>query len=536
MNDPDQTVAWPAGAGDDLPERLWALEDLSAVQDGPAVNLTGGLVSLGYIRAALRRRARLWCLTTLLGVVVGLGLYVEIPAPYQASTTVLVVDNTDPAVQVNNDIALAQSTAVADGAVRQLGLHEPAATLLKNYTVAPVSNQVLNITATAGTASDALRQAAAIASQFLKVRAQYAQIQEQLTEEQVNQQVSQAQKDLDSINSQISQLSSQSVPKSLQAEQQAASTRLAQTQQYATGTLATLATQTQVMAKGSEVIVTPMLLHRSKLKGPLLYLVGSILGGLVLGLAIVSIGAIVSDRLRRRDDVAYAFSAPVRLSVGALRRSRLPSRGSGAARERDMRLVLKHLRQAVPGSSRGPASLAIVAVDDAETVAELAVSLAVAYANDGKRIVLGDLSSGARAARRLGVVEPGIEQVRVDDSSLMLVVPYPDDVAPVGPVRSRATPPGYREPDERLTVVAASADLVLSLVTLDPAVGAEHLSTWASDAVAIVTAGGSSAATIASAREMIRLAGVQLDSVVLIGADKNDTSLGMVSPDQRVHA
>jgi capsular polysaccharide biosynthesis protein len=536
VNDPDQTVAWSAGAGDDLPERLWALEDLSTIKDDPGINVAGGLVSLGYIRAALRRRARFWCLTTLLGLVVGLGLYVEIPAPYQASTTVLVVDNTDPAVQVNNDIALAQSTAVAEGVVRQLGLNEPAATLLKNYTVSPVSNQVLDITATAGTASDALRQAGVIASQFLKVRAQYAQTQEQLTEAQVNQQVSQAKKNLDAINSQISQLSSQSVPSSMQAEQQAASTTLAETQQYAAGTLATLRTQTQVMAKGSEVIVTPTLVHHSKLKGPLLYLVGALFGGLVLGLAIVSIGAIVSDRLRRRDDVAYAFSAPVRLSVGSLRRGRLPSRRSGAARDRDMRLVLEHLRQAVPGSSRGPASMAIVAVDDAETVAEIAVSLAAACANDGKRIVLGDLSSGAHAARRLGAGAPGIEQVSVDGSSLMLVVPAPDDVAPVGPLHSRTTPSGYREPPERLTVVAASADLVLSLVTLDPASGGEHLSTWATDAVAIVTAGGSSAATIASAREMIRLAGVQLDSVVLIGADNNDLSLGIVGADQRLNA
>lgn len=534
MNDPDQTVAWPAGIGDDLPERLWALEDLTALKDGPAVNVTGGLVSLGYIKAALRRRARLWLMTTLLGVVVGLGLYVEIPAPFQASTTVLVVDNTDPAVQVQNDMALAQSTSVAERVVHQLGLNEPAATLLKNYTVTPVSDEVLDITATAGTASDALKQAAAIASQFLKFRAQYAQTQEKLTEEQINQQVSAAQKNLDSINSQISQLSS--VPSSLKAKRLAASNSLAETQQYATGTLATLRTQTRVMAEGSQVIVAPALLHRSKLKGPLLYLIGSILGGLVLGLGIVSIGAIASDRLRRRDDVAYAFGAPVRLSVGPLRRGRLPSRRSGAARDRDKRLVLEHLRQTAPGSSRGPASLAIVAVDDAETVAEIVVSLADACASDGRRIVLGDLSSGAHAARRLGDGKPGIQQVRTNGSSLMLVVPESDDVAPVGPLRSRTSPTGSREPDERLTVVAASADLVITLVTLDPALGGEYLSTWATDAVAVVTAGESLSATIAAVREMIRLAGVQLDSVVLIGADRNDVSLGVVSADQRMRA
>ena len=38
--------------------------------------------------------------------------------------------------------------------------------------------------------------------------------------------------------------------------------------------------------------------------------------GLVLGMGIVVIQALVSDRLRRRDDIAQALGAPVKLSVG----------------------------------------------------------------------------------------------------------------------------------------------------------------------------------------------------------------------------
>ena len=41
--------------------------------------------------------------------------------------------------------------------------------------------------------------------------------------------------------------------------------------------------------------------------------------GLVLGLGIVIVRALVSDRLRRRDDVAHALGAPVNLSVGSVR-------------------------------------------------------------------------------------------------------------------------------------------------------------------------------------------------------------------------
>jgi hypothetical protein len=64
---------------------------------------------------------------------------------------------------------------------------------------------------------------------------------------------------------------------------------------------------------------------------------------------------------------------------------------------------------------------------------------------------------------------------------------------------------------------------------LDPALGSEYLATWATDAVGIVTAGESSEERIRGVREMVRLAGTRLDSVVLVGADKRDQSLGASS-------
>jgi hypothetical protein len=44
----------------------------------------------------------------------------------------------------------------------------------------------------------------------------------------------------------------------------------------------------------------------------------------------------------------------------------------------------------------------------------------------------------------------------------------------------------------------------------------------------VVTAGEASAEKIHGIAEMIRLAGTNLDSVVLIGADKGDESLGII--------
>jgi hypothetical protein len=64
------------------------------------------------------------------------------------------------------------------------------------------------------------------------------------------------------------------------------------------------------------------------------------------------------------------------------------------------------------------------------------------------------------------------------------------------------------------------------VAALNPAKGAEHLREWASDAVVLVTAGRSTATTLESNATMIRAAGLHLRSVVLIGSDPDDDSLG----------
>jgi hypothetical protein len=79
-----------------------------------------------------------------------------------------------------------------------------------------------------------------------------------------------------------------------------------------------------------------------------------------------------------------------------------------------------------------------------------------------------------------------------------------------------------------VVTACSSADLLLTLVTLDPALGADYLPTWASDAVVVVTAGRSSAEKVHGVGEMIRLSGIRLDSAILIDADRSDKSLGVI--------
>lgn len=534
MNDSDQTVLWQDGMGDDLPERFWVDDRLGGDEERTPGDVTAGLVSLGFVKAALRRSAWFWCATAVLGLLIGSALYVKYPVAYHATTSVLLSDSPgeDPAVQIQTDQNLAASQAVAGRVVQQLGLRQTIASLQAAYTVTIITDTVLTFNVGAPTSADAVRRASALATAFLQYRAEYMRAQQQQLVTELDQQFNAAQGSLKSINAQISQLSGQPSSPAQQATLNNLLTERGnqdQIEQYVTGTLATTKTTTHTVVADSKVLDSATPILHSHLKSAALYVAGGLFGGLAVGMAIVIIAALVSDRLRRRDDIAAALGAPVRLSIGPLRRRRwrpdLPRRA--AKRKLDMRCVVVHLRGAVPGSSRGPASLAVVAVDDAQVAAQVVASLAGSYVSKGKQVVVADLSSDADLAHLLRVRDSGVHAVNQNGAELVVVLPDHDDVAPIGPLPSGTSPVTSAQASETVVAACASADLLLTLATLDPAFGGDYLATWATDAVAVVTAGQSSVERVRGVGEMIRLAGMRVDSVVLIGADKTDESLGV---------
>ncbi len=533
MNDPDQTMAL-RGLGSDLRDRLAPYEDPTDFDERPApAESTMGLVSFGFIWAALRRRLLLWASLAVVGLIIGCGSYVGMPPAHTATTGLLLVSDPthNSTTEAATDIALAESLPVAAAVVKQLGLPETPSAFLANYTVTGTTSQVLTITARASSSDEAVRRAAAVAAQFLKFRAAYMLTQQQQTASQLQDQVKQAQQRVDSLSTQITQLQSSgglaSAISGLKAQRTDAQNALSQVQQYATTTMASSQTLTESMIRGSQVLNQAVPVKSSFTKGVLIYGIGGLVVGLMIGLAIVVIGAITSDRLLRRDDIAYAIGAPVRLSVGPLRKARwrleLPARS--ASRRRDMERVVEHLRNIGPASTRGPSGLAVVAVDDPQTAARAVAEFVISNAKR-RRIVVADLAAGTHAARLLGVDRPGISTISPSGSPIVVMVPAAEDIAPVGYIASRSA---RMHADEKITSACAHADLVLSLVTLDPAFGGDHIATWATDVAAVVTAGRSTATRVHAAGEMIRLAGARLASVVVVDTDASDESLGALN-------
>ncbi len=187
---------------------------------------------------------------------------------------------------------------------------------------------------------------------------------------------------------------------------------------------------------------------------------------------------------------------------------------------------MAHLRSNVRHTEGKTAVLAVVPVGDADIAALGLVELAKSSAREGKRVLLADLAAGAPAARLLKVSRPGVQFAGTERERVVVAVPEPSDRLPVGPVRSPSQAVPRIKPGKALAAVHASADLLLTITTLDPTYGAEHLTTWTTDVVVVVTAGRSAKVNLKATGEMIRLAGLRLVSVVLVGADKADESLG----------
>jgi capsular polysaccharide biosynthesis protein len=527
--------------GDYLPERPGA-DGYLYLEDGTA-DLSSGLTTVSFIRATLRRTARLWCVIAVAGMFAGLGIAVTFPPAYEATTSLLLtpVQSPDEAADepILNEQAIAQSRAVAELAMQKLGLHEDVSSFLSSYTVLVATDRILTITVSASSAGAAVNRASVIAAEYLRFRANMAETELNLTNKSLEQQVSRAQANVASINTQISVLSAQPASYLQQAkltdlkmEASQATLALGTLQGTNADNAATAQLSNDLVMQDSQVLNPAALVPHARLKRVLLYTVMGLIAALVLSMGIIVAGALVSDRLRRRDDIARALAAPVTISAGTVRPSRWRPgrRGLAIARNTDVRRIVAYLDSsvayldsAVPSGQDGPASLAVVPVGDVRVAAICLASLAASCARQGKQVVLADLCDGAPAARLLRATKTGVQTAGTRDTQVTVVVPERDRQIAPGPLRREPDQPRAAEP---VVTACEAADVLLTLATLDPSLGATHLAGWAGDAIVVVTAGESSAALIHAVGEMIRLAGMNLISAVLVGADKTDESLG----------
>ncbi len=502
----------------------------------PAV-LTEGLISIRAIVRELRRRRRLWLLTAAVGLAVGLALPIAVPLGYSATTLLYLSHNPalNPVDAMLNDVTLLQTEAVADQAVRQLGGHETAAQLLSQYSGLSLSSELLQIKATAPSATGAVRKVNAVATAFLLVRAHQLERQTDAVTRSIQAAEAGLQSQIDTLRKEIAAagpVRGSSSGVELAAELAAESNQLAALAQ----TIQQNASSAASVNAGSTILQPGLLAPHSHLKPFAKDGAIGLLGGWILGLGWVAVSTITSDRVRRREEFATVLDSPVELSVHRFRNPRWLRlrrlRRQLRKPDRAVRLSAGFLRKKLSPAG-GRMTLGVVAVDSLEASAVFVGYLASRLADEGTHVGVIDLSEGALLARLLrdapsrAVGERGPRSV----TPISVLVAPDESLLDSADGKTAAGLPFDSPFGDGPNKMSRSVELVLVLATLDPALGAAQLAAWASEVVLVVSTGRSNAVKLRAAAEMIRAAGCQLDSVLVVGADRDDESLGRPTED-----
>ena len=157
------------------------------------------------------------------------------------------------------------------------------------------------------------------------------------------------------------------------------------------------------------------------------------------------------------------------------------------------------------------AALAVVEVECAEAAVVAVAALAVRLSAQGQRVVLADAARDRPLAALLGGRGATAGSIRTvslhgHDVSLFVAPDDPSEMAEKG--------------------VGEDADAILILATIEPALGADHIAAWATDAVVMVRAGGPSSTRVDGVAQQLRDARMIIRSGVLIDTDPEDHSSG----------
>lgn len=486
-----------------------------------AALVTGKLTNLRFIMDALRRRRWLWTGLAILGLTCGIGYHQINSLTYAAHATLYLADppGVDPSIVSTNDLALLQTAAVGQRAIRILG--EPnlnPISLVGNTPGTIVSENVMAITIDGPTPFEAIRRVNAVADAFLAFRSEQYGAQTQAIDAKLNQRIRSLQSQVTALTNEIN--GTAPIPQavlanlvSLRAQDLTNTSVLQQTvQQNEAGEFS--------VSKGSKVITPGIVTAPKKIKTFILDGAAGLVAGLSLGIGAVLIEAFGSYRLWRREDIAAVLGASVDLSVG---RVRLPRRWG---RRRLLRLarrptppiqaIIGYLANMLPNVRSGQKRLLMVAVDQAKVLAVATVSLANQLMAEGKTVVLGDLTEKRTLGHLVGVNREG--QYRVGSRGMQQIMLL------VAPSMWSEESARFLDPAD---VTWEKVDVVLLVATVDAAVGAWHLRRWTDRATVVVTAGQSTAQDIIGTAELLRAASVTVTSAILLGAESHDNSIGL---------
>lgn len=499
----------------------WRVDDGEPGPAGSGDDGTG-LVSLHFLRSAVRRRWRLWVGLAVTGLLVGLGSIFVLPPTSSATATLLLVHapDADPQSEMATDVSLLRTRTVASRVIGELDLGMSPEEFQELVTVSMETSTVLLLSVAGPDPAAARERTETLTEEFLRFRTEQLKLQSDAEAEGY-------QKQLDSLGKQAATLTAryEALSTGGPSGQEQASAVLTQRSQLNSrmneirASLEETKLATDAVVGGSHVLDPAETVPASQLREVTLRAASGLVLGAGLGLGLVLLAALTSDRLRRRDEVAVALGVPVRCSVG-----RLPRRGLGrllpgaAARRRHLAMLVGLLRSALPRGTRS--RLVVGAVQAESESAQLVAALATDLAEEGREVFLVDLSESGHLETllRRRWTDPERPAPRVHRPKVVPTLsggPTSGEVAAGVPAHD---PAHY---------AWRAAEVVLTLAEVDPAIGTDHLAPWAERMVLVTAAGRSSAERLRTTAALVRASDLHLPFVVLTGADRRDESLGL---------
>ncbi|GAA4672698.1 Wzz/FepE/Etk N-terminal domain-containing protein [Streptomyces youssoufiensis] len=392
------------------------------------------LLDLQALLAAVRRRRRLWCALALLGMLAGAAVAVLVPPAPAAVTKVLVAHRedqpNDTGTLIRTDVALLQTTQIAGRALRALGSAERPEDFMRDYRGTGLTNNLLQIDVTGDSDAQALARAKALADAFVADHVRRVQEAAKAEAASLLAQRDRMRGELAEVNKAIGSRSPESDPEasasveSLFARRSELNSRIADFDQRAAEARA----GTPRLVSGTQIVDAPRVVRHSQPKAVLTNAAIGLVLGLVLGIAVATVGTVVADRPVLRREIAANLGASV------IAEARPAPRWPAAPwRRRRSRAARARLTATLARTVRGAAEpVSLLELGCARDVRVLALDLTEALAADGPLVIVDGLPgadlatspalptgstvlSGARAedapeaTRRLGVgsVSPG---------------------------------------------------------------------------------------------------------------------------------
>ncbi|TXS73694.1 MULTISPECIES: Wzz/FepE/Etk N-terminal domain-containing protein [unclassified Streptomyces] len=446
------------------------------------------LLDLHALVVAVRRRRRLWGSMALLGLLVGAAVAVLMPTPPTAVAKVLVAHQedqpNDPGTLIRTDVALLQTTRIADQALRSLDSREKPEDFMRDYTGVGLTNNLMQITVTADSDAEAVSRAKALADAFVADHVKRIQAAADAESKALLDQRDRMQTELAQVNKAIGKGTPESGPgtsanlESLFARRAELTSRITDFAQRA----AEARVGTPQLVAGTQIVDAPRAVKHSLPKTAATDAAIGLVLGLVLGLAAAAVGTVVADRPVLRRDIAA--------NLGASVIAELPRRTPPLWGRRRVRAARERLTTSLARTVRGSADpVSLLELGCARGASVIALDLARALAADGPVAVVDGLPGRQLAGRR----------------------PRPGDPAVVSGERAADMPPQERR---------------LGVGSVAPGTAWTDLQYLGTQTVLVVRAGHGSAAWLHTVARQLADQRIPVIGVVLIDPDRRDRTDG----------